>query len=96
MSCSCGHCTRVNCKLTGCKYNSACCANPIDTETYCTLESIDLLIDEETGIIECAQWVYDYEKDYECTECQLDKHGEIELNIDLESIEVDNIEDLFE
>ena len=57
MSCSCGHCTRVNCKLTGCKYNSACCANPVDAETYCTLESIDLLIDEETGIIECAQWV---------------------------------------
>lgn len=96
MSCSCEHCTRVNCKLTNCKYNSACCSNPSDSETYCTLENINLLLDEETGVIDCAQFTYDYEKDYECTGCQLEKHGEIDFYADIESIEVDNIEDLLE
>ena len=87
--------TRVNCKLTGCKHNSACCSCPSNPETYCTLKNINLLIDEETGVIDCAEYVYDYTKDYECVDCQLEKHGEIEFDTDFESIEVDNIEDLF-
>ena len=37
-------CTTVNCSLTGCKYNSACCANPACKECYCTLHKIDLII----------------------------------------------------
>jgi hypothetical protein len=28
-------------------------------------------------------------------DCQLNKHGEIELDVDMEFIEIDNIEDLF-
>lgn len=92
----CENCTRVNCSLTGCVFNSACCVNPVDVNTYCTLKQIDLIIDEETGVIDCAQYQYDYEKQYECLDCQLEKYGEIELSADVEFIEVDNIEDLFE
>jgi hypothetical protein len=45
--------------------------------------------------MECSQCEEDYNKPYECTECQLEKHGEIELDIDYEFIEVDDLEDLF-
>lgn len=93
---SCGKCTKVNCSLTGCVFNSACCVNPINTETYCTLEEINLELDEETGVFDCAQYRYDYEKSYECIDCQMEKHGGVELEDDIEFIEVENIEDLFE
>ena len=92
---SCENCTKVYCSLTGCLYNSACCVNPVDEKTYCTLKAINLELDEITGVFDCQQYVYDYEKPYECTECQLEKHGEIELDNEIEFIEVDNIEDLF-
>lgn len=92
---SCNNCTRVCCSLTGCIYNSACCVNPSDENTYCTLKEINLELDEETGVFDCQQYKYDYEKPYECIDCQLEKHGEIELETDFEFIEVDNIEDLF-
>ncbi len=87
-------CTKVNCCCTECEYNSACCICPVNTETYCTLKKIDLVIDEEVGIMECSQYKR-AEKPYECMDCQLDKHGEIELETDIEFIEVDDIEDLF-
>ena len=72
-------CTKVNCALTGCKFNSACCANPSNKNTYCTLNIIDLVIDEENGLFDCSQYEYDYNKDYECVQCQLEKYGEIEF-----------------
>lgn len=89
------YCTAIKCCLTGCYYNSACCVNPSNTDTYCTLKQIDLKLDEETGVIDCCQYQYDYEKPYECMECQIEKHGEIELESDIEFVEVENIEDLF-
>ena len=86
--------TKVNCCCTECKYNSACCINPAKNKTYCTLKKIDLILDEEVGIIECSQ--YDrIEKPYECMDCQLEKHGEIEIEPEIEFIKVDEIEDLF-
>ncbi len=92
---SCKNCTNVNCSFTTCKFNSACCVNPADENTYCTLKEIDLEFNEEYGIMECRQYDEDRNKPYECTECQLEKYGEIELETDMEFIEVDNIEDLF-
>ena len=87
--------TKVNCCCTECKYNSACCICPAtNIETYCTLKKIDLIIDEEIGIMECSQ--YDRtEKPYECIDCQIEKYGDVELEPDIEFIEVDDIEDLF-
>ena len=49
--------TKVKCCLTGCKYNSACCAHKDDS--YCTLDCINLVIDSETGIMDCKQYEYD-------------------------------------
>ncbi len=88
-------CTTVNCSLTGCKYNSACCANPACKECYCTLQKIDLIIDEENGLFDCKQYEYDYTKAYECIDCQLEKYGEIEIAPEPVFIEVDDIDDIF-
>ena len=84
----------VRCCFTDCIHNSACCINPSDADTYCTLKEIDLILDEETGIMDCSQYQRT-DKPYECIDCQLNKHGEIELDVDMEFIEIDNIEDLF-
>ena len=91
-------CTRVNCSLTDCKFNSSCCLNPVNGETYCTLKEINLKFDEEIGIINCDQYAYDHEKNYECMDCQLEKYGELEFDsgTEFDFIQVDNIEDLFE
>ena len=87
--------TRINCSLTGCKYNSACCTNPADENNcYCTLKAINLLLDEDMGILDCQQFKYDHTKPYECVNCQLDKYGEIEVTPSPVFIEVDNIDDL--
>ena len=88
-------CTKVNCSFTTCKYNSSCCVSPVDENTYCTLKEINLEFNEECGIMECIQFEEDYNKPYECPDCQLEKYGDIELERDFEFIEVDNIEDLF-
>ena len=40
------------------------------------------------------QYEYDYEKSYECVECQLEKYGEIEIEPDVTFIDVEDIEDL--
>ena len=71
--------TYVKCCLSGCKYNSACCANTQQKETYCTLKEINLIIDSETGIMDCEQYEYDYNKPYMCTCCQLEEFGEIDI-----------------
>lgn len=85
--------TQVKCCLTGCKYNSACCANTTK-EAYCTLKSINLIIDSETGIMDCEQYEYDYEKPYMCMYCQLEEYGEIDITPEPVFTEVDNIDDL--
>ena len=71
--------TYVKCCLSGSKYNSACCANTQQKETYCTLKEINLIIDSETGIMDCEQYEYDYNKPYMCTCCQLEEFGEIDI-----------------
>ena len=86
--------TVVECNLTGCKYNSACCANPCCKKTYCTLKKINLIIDPETGVLDCEQYEYDYEKSYECITCQLEKYGEIEITPQPVFIEIEDDEDL--
>lgn len=85
--------TKVNCFLTGCKYNSACCANTCNG-SYCTKNNINLIIDEETGIMDCAQYEYDYEKPYMCIDCQLEVYGEIDISPAPTFTEVENIDDL--
>ena len=62
----------VRCSFTDCIYNSACCINPSDADTYCTLKEIDLVLDEETGIMDCSQYQRT-DKPYECMDCQLKK-----------------------
>lgn len=86
--------TTIHCCLTGCTNNSSCCLNPDNKNTYCTLNKINLMLDEDTGIIDCSQYKYNYEIPYECIDCQLDKHGEIEITIDPIFVEVDSVEDL--
>ena len=86
--------TRVSCCCTGCKYNSACCANPANEKTYCTLQDIELVIDEETGILDCKQYEYDFTKSYECMFCQLEKYGEVTITPEPVFEEVDDISDL--
>ena len=86
--------TKVFCCCTGCKHNSACCCNPAEEETFCTLQRVDLIIDEETGILDCKQYSYDFTKNYECMNCQLEKYGEIILTPPPIFEEVDNLDDL--
>ena len=88
------HSTKVKCCMTGCKYNSACCVSSANNDCYCTKKYINLIIDEEIGILDCKEYEYDYKKEHECVPCQLEKYGEIEIRPDPVFIEVDNIEDL--
>ena len=85
--------TQVKCCLTGCKYNSACCANT-SKECYCTLKNIDLIIDSETGIMDCKQYEYDYNKPYMCMFCQLEEYGVIDITPEPVLTEVDDLDDL--
>jgi hypothetical protein len=86
--------TKVKCCLTGCKHNSACC-DATERECYCTLKSISLIIDSETGIMDCQQYEYDYGKPYMCIECQLEQNGEIDITPEPDFIiEVDDLDDL--
>jgi hypothetical protein len=85
--------TKVKCCLTGCKHNSACCANSCN-ECYCTLKNIDLIIDNETGMMDCKQYEYDYEKPYMCIDCQLEENSEIDITPEPVFIEVDDLDDL--
>ena len=60
----------VECHLTGCKHNSACCANPHKGKTtYCMLERIKLVVDSETGIMDCEQYKFNYNKPFVCQSC---------------------------
>ena len=85
--------TKVKCCLTGCKHNSACCAHS-SKECYCKLKSIDLIIDNESGIMDCKQYEYDYEKPYMCIDCQIEENGEIDITPLPVFIEVDDLDDL--
>jgi hypothetical protein len=53
-----------------------------------------LIIDEETGILDCKQYSYDFTKSYECVNCQLEKYGEIILTPPPIFEEVDDLDDL--
>lgn len=87
--------TKIKCCLTGCKYNSSCCACPCHENTYCTLKEIEIGMEDETGLMTCKNYEYDYTKKYECEECQIEKHGEIIIMPDVEYVEVDDLDDLF-
>ena len=86
--------TKINCALTGCKYNSACC-DMSNRPSYCTRSHIEFVVDEETGIIDCKQYEYDYTKPCMCAECQLEQLGEIDITPTPVFQEVDDIDDLF-
>jgi hypothetical protein len=87
--------TELECDLTGCKYNSACCTNPSDETTYCTLKRTGLILDPDTGVIDCKNYKYDYKKPYECPNCQIKKYGEVRMSAKkIESVEVEDISDL--
>lgn len=85
--------TKVKCCLTGCRHNSTCCAHK--EEGYCLLNAINLIIDSETGIMDCKQYEYDYEKPYMCMECQLEENGEIDITPTPILVEVDDLDDIF-
>ena len=85
--------TKVKCCLTGCRHNSTCCAHK--EEGYCLLSAINLIIDSETGIMDCKQYEYDYEKPYMCMECQLEENGEIDITPTPILVEVDDLDDIF-
>ena len=86
--------TQITCALTGCKYNSACC-DMTNGETYCTREKVEFVVDNETGIIDCKQYAYDYNKPCMCITCQLEQYGEIDITPQPMFEEVDNLDDLF-
>lgn len=72
--------TRINCELTGCKYNSSCCTSPAEgKKSYCTKAEIDLIVDPDIYQLDCSMFEEDNEKAIECRECQIDKYGGIKL-----------------
>ena len=88
--------TKISCFLTGCKYNSACC-DMTNKPCYCTCNQIDFVQDPETGLLDCKQYEYDYNKPYMCICCQLEQYGEIDITPEPqieELVEVD-LDDLF-
>ena len=85
--------TKINCSLTGCKYNSACCTMSAH-DCYCTRKEVDFIIDEELNLIDCKQYEYDYTKPYMCTSCQLENNGEIDITPLPQFEEVDSLDDL--
>ncbi len=87
--------TVVECYLTGCKYNSACCLSPHDfanIKCYCTRESISIDIDEDE---DCEFTCKNFEsghKSKQCVNCQMKSNdGEIPLGAD-DIFEVDIFE----
>lgn len=72
--------TKVKCDLTGCKYNSSCCSSPHDSvDTYCTKESITLVVDEDFCSMDCKEYEDEYCKEVECKTCQMKKYGGIKF-----------------
>ena len=72
--------TKVECDLTGCKYNSSCCTSPSDNKkSYCTKEYIQLEMDHDICQLDCSMFEPDVEKDIECRHCQIQKYGGIKL-----------------
>lgn len=91
----------VECYLTGCKHNTACCLSPHDFQNikcYCTKSNIRIDIDEDCDYnFSCL----DFEsggKDTQCVDCLMkDNDGEIPLGTDLfeDIFEVDDDDDEF-
>lgn len=73
--------TVVECYLTGCKYNSACCISPADTnkKCYCTRNYISIDLDEESMDFQCKHFESGLKK-YKCVNCLMKENdGEIPL-----------------
>ena len=93
--------TIVECYLTACKYNTACCINPSNAnqEFYCTKNNIKIDLDEDTDNnlnFSCTSFVNGH-KEIECLKCIEEKNdGEIPLD-DIDpfefEIEIDDDDD---
>lgn len=88
--------TLVECYLTGCKYNTACCLSPHDfanKKCYCTRNSISIDIDEDGSYeFTCVNFESGH-KSRQCINCQMkDNDGEIPLGAD-DIFEIDIEED---
>ena len=88
--------TVVECYLTGCKYNTACCLSPHDfsnIKCYCTKEHISIDINEEDDYtLSCIDFESGHKKK-QCIECIMkDNDGVIPLGDDdiFDIIEVDD------
>lgn len=85
--------TKVFCDMTSCKYNNSCCASPSETQEkncYCTKDFIKIAVDVELSSIDCSHFEEDYDKEIECRNCQIDKHGAIRIynNIQFEECNI--------
>ena len=77
--------SKIICDMTGCRYNSSCCTSPSDrVECTCTLDSVYLQVDDE---FHCSNFEEDYDKEVECTRCQIAKYGGIKLNSHLNELD---------
>lgn len=88
--------TTVECYLTGCKYNTACCLNPHDFKNikcYCTKSHISIDVDEdEDYTFSCLAFESGHKKK-QCIDCMMkDNDGEIPLGAD-DIFEIDEEED---
>lgn len=89
--------TVVECYLSGCKYNSACCLDPYDFKNrkcYCTREHIIVDLDEENYEFQCAFFENGH-KQKKCISCQIKENdGDIPLGspdeVDVELFEDDD------
>lgn len=88
--------TEVECYLTGCKYNTACCLSPYDfanTKCYCTKKHISFDIDEEGDFsFTCLDFTAGHKK-VKCIECSMKENdGEIPFDDVFELDEEDDDE----
>lgn len=83
--------TVVECYITGCKYNSACCLSPhdfADIKCYCQREHITIDISEEDDYNFACTFFTSGHKDRKCAECERKEHnGEIILGDDIFEVE---------
>lgn len=87
--------TTVECYLTACEHNSACCINPTGKSTdiyYCTKNNIRIDLDEDLDSnlnFNCVSFKSG-EKDLKCLECLMEANdGEIPLDSDILDFEIE-------
>lgn len=91
--------TTINCYLTSCKYNTACCITA-EGEHHCTKNTITIDIDKEDKYsteFGCVSFV-NGEKEMHCIECLMEQNdGEIPLDdddeLELEFVDSDDEKD---